>query len=147
MNSNSKRIAKNSAFLYVQMAIRIVVSLYTTRVILHALGAEDFGIKNVVGGVVTMFVFISDTMSSASQRFFACEVGLGDRKRLNQYFNTTILCYIILITLLFFIVEVVGYWFVNYKMVIPASRLLAANWVLQFSIIAFVVRMTGVKRV
>ena len=144
MNSNSKRIAKNSAFLYVQMAIRIVVSLYTTRVILYALGAEDFGIKNVVGGVVIMFVFISDTMSSASQRFFACEVGLGDRKKLNQYFNTTILCYIILITLLFFVVEVVGYWFVNHKLVIPPHRLLAANWVLQFSIIAFVVRMISV---
>lgn len=144
MNSNSKRIAKNSAFLYVQMAIRVVVSLYTTRVILYALGSEDFGINNVVGGVVTMFVFISDTMSSASQRFFACEVGLGDRKKLNQYFNTTIACYIILITLLFIIVELVGYWFVNYKLVIPPSRLLAANWVLQFSIIAFVVRMLGV---
>lgn len=144
MNSNSKRIAKNSAFLYVQTAIRIVVSLYTTRVILHALGAEDFGINNVVGGVVTMFVFISDTMSSASQRFFACEVGLGDKKKLNQYFNTTIVCYVILITLLLFIVEVVGYWFVNYKLVIPSHRLVAANWVLQFSIIAFVVRMISV---
>lgn len=144
MNSNNKRIAKNSAFLYVQMAIRIVVSLYTTRVILHALGSEDFGINNVVGGVVTMFVFISDTMSSASQRFFACEVGLGNSKKLNQYFNTTIVCYVVLCTLLFVIVEVIGYWFVNYKLVIPFQRLVAANWVLQLSIIAFVVRMLGV---
>lgn len=144
MDANNKRIVKNSAFLYVQMAIRIIVSLYTTRVILHALGAEDFGINNVVGGVVVMFVFISDTMSSASQRFFACEVGLGDRKKLNQYFNTTIVCYIILITILFIIVEVVGYWVVNYKLIIPPHRLVAANWVLQFSIIAFVVRMMSV---
>lgn len=144
MDANNKRIVNNSAFLYVQMAIRTIVSLYTTRVILHELGAEDFGINNVVGGVVVMFVFISDTMSSASQRFFACEVGLGDRKKLNQYFNTTIVCYIILITILFIIVEVVGYWVVNYKLIIPPHRLVAANWVLQFSIIAFVVRMMSV---
>ena len=144
MNGNNKRIAKNSAFLYVQMAIRIVVSLYTTRIILHALGAEDFGIKNVVGGIVTMFVFISDTMSSASQRFFACEVGLGNKTKLNQYFNTTIMCYLLLCTLLFVVVEIVGYWFVNYKLIIPVNRLVAANWVLQFSIIAFIVRMMGV---
>lgn len=144
MDSNNKKIVKNSVFLYVQMAIRIVVSLYTTRVILHALGAEDFGIKNVVGGIVTMFVFISDTMSSASQRFFAYEVGLGNKTKLNQYFNTTIICYVILCTLLFIVVEIVGYWFVNYKLIIPVNRLVAANWVLQFSIIAFIVRMMGV---
>lgn len=144
MNGNNKRIAKNSAFLYVQMAIRIVVSLYTTRVILHALGAEDFGINNVIGGVVVMFVFISETMSSASQRFFSCEVGLCNRIKLNRYFITTIESYIILSLLLFVIVEITGYWFVNYKLVIPFNRLLAANWVLQLSIIAFIVRMMSV---
>jgi len=144
MGSSNRRIAKNSAFLYVQMAIRIVVSLYTTRIILHALGAEDYGIKNVVGGIVTMFVFISDTMSSASQRFFACEIGIGNKKKLNQYFNTTVECYLLLIFLLFIIIEIVGYWFVNYKLVIPSNRLVAANWVFQFAIVSFIVRMLSV---
>lgn len=144
MSSNTKRIAKNSAFLYVQMAIRIVVSLYTTRVILHALGAEDFGINNVVGGVVAMFVFISDTMSSASQRFFAYEIGVGNKKKLNQYFNTTIECYVLLILILLIIVEIVGFWFVNNKLIIPPNRIYAANWVLQFAIAAFVIRMVSV---
>ncbi|MBO7416886.1 MAG: lipopolysaccharide biosynthesis protein [Bacteroidaceae bacterium] len=141
---NSKRIAKNSAFLYVQMALRIVVSLYTTRIILHALGAEDYGIKNVVGGVVTMFVFISDTMSSASQRFFAFEIGVGNKTRLNKYFNMTLECYLMLIMLLFIVVEIVGYWFVNYKLVIPENRIVAANWVFQFAVASFIVRMLSV---
>lgn len=144
MNTNSKRIAKNSAFLYVQMAIRIIVSLYTTRVILHALGAEDYGIKNVVGGIVTMFVFISDTMSSASQRFFACEIGVGNKRRLNQFFNATLECYIILILLLLLVVEIIGYWFVNYKLIIPDNRIVAANWVFQFAMASFIVRMVSV---
>ena len=144
MNSDNQRMAKNSLYMYIQMAIRIVVSLYTTRVILHALGSEDFGINNVVGGIVTMFVFISDTMASASQRFFACEVGLGNKLKLNKYFNVTVCCYLVIILSLLVIVEVVGYWFVNYKLTIPGHRMYAANVILQFSIIAFVMRMVSV---
>lgn len=144
MESSNRRIAKNSLYMYIQMAIKIVVSLYTTRVILHALGSEDFGINNVVGGVVTMFVFISGTMSSASQRFFASEIGLGNRLKLNRYFNVTVCCYIIIILSLIFIIEAVGYWFVNFKFTIPDNRMYAANVILQFSIIAFVMRMISV---
>lgn len=126
------------------MAIRIIVSLYTTRIILHALGAEDYGIQNVVGGVVAMFIFISDTMSSASQRFFATEVGLGNKIKLNQYFCVTIFCYIIIIITLLIVTELVGYWFVNYKLTIPENRITASNFVLQFAILAFVMRMASV---
>ena len=142
MNTN-KRIAKNSFYLYIQMAIRRV-SLYTSRVILNALGVEDYGIHNVVAGFVTMFTFVSDTMVSASQRFFACELGVGDLKKLNEIFNATILCYFIIVAVLVVVVEGVGIWFLNYKMVIPESRLLAANWVFHLAIVTFVINLLSV---
>ena len=141
---NTKLMAKNSAFLYIQMAVRMVIGLYTVRVILHALGAEDYGIYNVVGGFVTMFTFVTSTLVSASQRFFAYAIGRGEYQLLNRYFNTSLLCYIILSAILFVVIEAIGWWFVNYKMVVPPERLESANWVLQISIIAFIIRILAV---
>ena len=137
-------MAKNSAFMYVQMAVKMIVGLYTVRVVLHALGTEDYGIYNVVGGFVTMFSFITATLVSASQRFFAYSIGRGDKDMLNRYFNASLLSFLILSLILFMLIEGIGYWFVNYKMVIPDARLEAANWVLQFAIIAFVIRIIAV---
>ena len=134
-------MVKNSAFMYFQMGVRMLVGLYTVRVILKALGAEDYGIYNVVGGFVTMFSFITDTLVSASQRFFAFSIGKGEKDMLNRYFNSSLMCFLILSIILFFIIEIVGLWFVNYKMVVPDNRLDAANWVLQFAIIAFLIRI------
>lgn len=141
---NTKLMAKNSAFMYIQMGIKMLISLYTVRVVLHALGAEDYGINNVVGGFVSMFTFITSTLVSASQRFFAYSIGRGEKEMLNKYFNTSLLCFLILGVLLFLLIEGVGYWFVNYKMVVPDNRLAAANWVLQFAIAAFIVRIMSV---
>lgn len=144
-NANSnKRIAKNSLYLYLQMAIRLVITLFTTRVVLNVLGVEDYGIHNVVAGFVTMFTFISDTMVSASQRFFACELGVGNLKKLNDYFNATFFCYIIIIGVLVVLVEVVGVWFLNNKMVIPETRIVAANWVFHLAVITFVINLLSV---
>ena len=137
-------MAKNSAFLYIQMAVKMLIGLYTVRVILHALGAEDYGIYNVVGGFVSMFTFITSTLVSASQRFFAYAIGRGERELLNRYFNASLLCYIILSVILFVVIEVVGWWFVNFKMVIPPERLEAANYVLHISIVAFIIRVLAV---
>ncbi|MBP5769836.1 MAG: oligosaccharide flippase family protein [Bacteroidaceae bacterium] len=141
---NTKLMAKNSAYLYVQMAVRMIIGLYTVRVILHALGAEDYGIYNVVAGFVTMFTFVTSTLVSASQRFFAYALGRGEHELLNRYFNVSLLCYIILSIILFVVIEAFGWWFVNYKMVIPPERLYAANWVLQISIVAFIIRILAV---
>jgi len=141
---DTKLMAKNSAFMYIQMAVKMLVGLYTVRVILHALGAEDYGIYNVVGGFVTMFTFITNTLVSASMRFFAYAIGKGEYNLLNRYFNTSIFCFLLLSMVLFVLIEVFGYWFVNYKMVVSAERLEAANWVLQFAVISFVVRMLAV---
>lgn len=137
-------MAKNSAFMYVQMGIKMLIGLYTVRVILHALGAEDYGIYNVVGGFVSMFSFITSTLVSASQRFFAYSLGRGEEDKLNRYFNSSLLSFLILAVALLIIIEGIGGWFVNYKMVVPVNRLEAANWVLQFAIVAFLVRIMAV---
>lgn len=141
---DTKLMAKNTAFMYIKMAVKMLVGLYTVRVILHALGAEDYGIYNVVGGFVTMFTFITNTLVSACMRFFAYAIGKGEYNLLNRYFNSSIVCFLLLSMALFILIEAFGYWFVNYKMVVPTERLEAANWVLQFAVISFVVRMLAV---
>lgn len=141
---NTKLMAKNTAFMYIQMAVKMLIGLYTVRVILHALGEEDYGIYNVVGGFVTMFSFITSTLVSASQRFFAYSIGRGEKELLNRYFNASFLSFLILSLILFLLIEGIGYWFVNYKMVVPANRLDAANWVFQFAVLAFIVRIMSV---
>ena len=137
-------MAKNSAFMYIQMGVKMLIGLYTVRVILHALGAEDYGIYNVVGGFVSMFSFITSTLVSASQRFFAYSLGRGEKDKLNRYFNSSLLSFLILAVALLIIIEGIGWWFVNYKMVVPDNRLEAANWVLHFAIVAFLVRIMAV---
>lgn len=119
------------------MLIIMVVSLFTVRVTLQALGAEDYGINNVVGGVVTMFSFLSSTMVSASQRFFAFALGKKDFRKLSDYFSVSILCYTVLVALILVLAETIGLWFVNYKLTIPEIRLSAAFWVYQFAVISF----------
>ena len=141
---DTKLMAKNSAFMYIQMAVKMLIGLYTVRVVLHALGAENYGIYNVVGGFVSMFTFITNTLVSASMRFFAYAIGKGEYNLLNRYFNSTMVCFIILSVSLFLVIEIFGYWFVNNKMVVPVERLEAANGVLQFALLSFVVRMVAV---
>ena len=141
---DTKLMAKNTAFMYIQMAVKMLIGLYTVRVILHALGEEDYGIYNVVGGFVTMFSFITNTLVSASQRFFAYSIGRGEKEMLNRFFNSSFLSFIILSVILFLLIEAIGYWFVNYKMVVPVNRLVAANWVFQFAVFAFIVRILSV---
>jgi O-antigen/teichoic acid export membrane protein len=117
----------------------MLVSLYTVRVILNTLGVIDFGIYNVVGGVVVMFSFLSNTMASASQRFFAFDIGRNDLQQLKRTFSMTINIYVIIGLIILLLAETVGLWFLNTQMVIPPDRLEAANWIYQFSILSFLV--------
>ena len=137
LRQDNKRIAKNTLFLYIRMLLIMLVSLYTVRVILQTLGASDYGIYNAVGGIVAMMSFISSTMSSASLRFYAYELGRKDYIRLNQYFNVTIRTYLIIGLGIIAIAETIGLWFVKTQMVIPSERMSAALWVYQFSILSF----------
>lgn len=139
--SNNKRIAKNTLFLFIQTFVTLVVNLFAVRLILDALGAEDYGIQNVVGGVVTMFSFISSTMASAAQRYFAFEIGRNNYEKLNQLFNLTLLSYLAIVIVSLLVIEPVGMWLVNSKLVIPLNRLDAANWVFQLAVISFGIQM------
>jgi O-antigen/teichoic acid export membrane protein len=142
--ANSKRIAKNTLLLYVRMLFLMLISLYTSRVILNALGVEDYGIYNVVGGVVTMFSVLSGSLSAAISRFITFELGKGDIHRLKKVFSSsiTIQAGIALITII--IAETLGLWFLNAKMVIPDDRMEAANWCYQFSIITFAISLINI---
>ena len=128
--ANSKRIAKNTLLLYFRMILMMIVTLYTSRVILNALGIEDFGIYNVVGGVVAMFTVISGTLSAAISRFITYELGKGDKSKLNKIFSASVTIQILLSLIIVALIESVGVWFLNAKMTIPESRMIAANWVL-----------------
>ena len=141
---NNKRIAKNTLLLYVRMLFIMGVSLYTSRVVLNTLGVEDYGIYNVVGGVVAMFGFINGAMSSATQRFITFALGKGDMDNLQKVFSTTLQIHALIATIIFILGETVGLWFMYTQMQIPADRMDAAFWVLQCSIMSAIVMIVSV---
>ena len=142
--SNSKRIAKNTLLLYFRMMLLTVVSLYTSRVILNALGVIDYGVYNVVGGVVTMFSVLSGSLTAAITRFLTFEMGTGNRQRLKAVFSTSVTIQILIMLIVLLFAETLGLWFVNEKLVIPSDRLAAANWCYQFSVVTFCVNLISV---
>lgn len=137
--SNNKRIAKNTIYLYFRMLITMVVGLYTSRVVLNTLGVEDYGINNVVGGVIAMFSLISASISGSIGRFLTFELGRGNMDALKKVFSTSVTIQIILSIIIVVIAEIVGIWFLNNKLQIPADRMYAAHWVFHCSIISFVI--------
>lgn len=137
-HSNTKRIAKNTVFLYFRMLVIMGVNLYTVRVVLDVLGAEDYGIYHVIGGVVTMFSFLNSTLASSSQRFFSYELGRGDFRRLRELFSLNITMLLSFIVVLLIIAETAGLWFINTQLTIPSVKMEAANWVYQFAIFSFI---------
>ena len=141
---NNRRIAKNTLLLYFRMLLMMVVSLYTSRVVLNSLGVEDFGIYNVVGGVVAMFSVISGTLSAAISRFITYELGKENQKKLNKIFSASVTIQLLLSLIIVILIESVGIWFLNEKMTIPLERMASANWVLQFSVITFVINLISV---
>jgi len=136
---NNKIIAKNTLALYFRQIITMFVSLFTTRIILEQLGVEDFGIKNVVGGVVAMLSFLTSSLASTTQRFLSVEMGKGDFAKLKQIFSNSLSLHVIFIVLAVVLAQTVGLWFLQNKLVIPLERANAAFWVYQFSVISFVV--------
>lgn len=141
---NNERIAKNTLLLYVRMLFMMAVTLYTSRVVLATLGVEDYGIYNVVGGIVAMFGFINGSMSSATQRYITFALGKGDMDRLKTVFSTTLQIHTLIAALIVLLGETIGLWFLYNKMQIPAERMDAAFWVLQCSIVSSVVMIVSV---
>lgn len=134
--SNNRRIAKNAIYLYFRMIIMMLVTLYTSRVILQSLGVEDFGIYNVVGGIIAMFGFVTNTLSTSSQRFITFELGKGKHGNPNKVFSTCFILHFMLALAIAIIAEPIGMWFIQHKLMIPAERLDAAMWVFQITIVS-----------
>ena len=136
IKADNKKIAKNTLFLYGRMFFSLILSLYTSRVILSNLGVEDFGIYNVVGGFVSMFAFINSALVGATQRFYNVENSQKGDEGVKKVFNVSIVVQGVLAVLLFVLLESIGIWYVNNVMVLPEERLLAANVVFQVSAVS-----------
>ncbi len=136
-SANNKRIAKNTLFLYTRTFLTMLVTLYTSRVVLNVLGVEDYGLYNIVGGVTAMLAFINSSLSGATSRFITFELGKGTRDDVEKVFRCAVSIHYILAVILFVFAETVGLWFVSTQLVIPPDRLIASIWVYQCAIISF----------
>lgn len=144
MDSTNRRVARNAVALALRMIFVTGVGLYTSRLVLEALGVDDYGIYGVVGGVIMMASFLNMSMSAATSRFITFEVGRGDYTKLRQIFSTAMYIHIGLALIVLVAAETLGLWFVNCKMVIPPDRLFAANVVYQLSIATMIVNFTQI---
>lgn len=140
---NNKRIAKNTFILYVRMLVLMVVSLYTSRIVLDALGVVDYGLYNVVGGIVVALGFLTGTLNTVSSRFITVALGNGDIKEQKKTFCNVLLISICLAICIFIIGETIGLWFLYVKMQIPQERFTAALWVYQMSIVTVMVNIVS----
>ncbi|WP_286844666.1 MULTISPECIES: lipopolysaccharide biosynthesis protein [Sphingobacterium] len=136
---NNRRVLKNTMLLYIRMLFVMGVSLFTVRIVLKYLGVTDYGIYSVVGGVVMMMAFLSNSMSSATQRFFSFDLGRRDYESLRKTFSTSLFIYILFSLIVLLIAETGGIWFLKNRLTLPADRLDAAIWTFQFSILSFIV--------
>lgn len=142
--SDNKRIAKNTIFLYIRMMVVMLVSLYTSRVILNTLGASDYGIYNVVGGIVTIVSFLNSALGASTSRFLTFALGEKKLKKQKSTFGACLNLHIGVALLVLILGETIGLWFFYEKMVIPDNRMVAAFWVYQFSILTTMVSFTQV---
>ena len=142
--ANNKRIAKNTLMLYFRMLLTLVVGLYTSRVVLQTLGVSDYGLYNVVGGIVTLFTFLNSTLASGTQRFLSFALGENDLQKMKSVFSTAFLLHVLFALLILIIAEIVGLWLLFNKMQIPDGRMTAAFWVFQFSVFTTMVNIVQV---
>ena len=126
------------------MIVSLAISLYTSRAILMALGVEDYGIYNAVGGAVAMLNVLSLALSAAISRFITFELGKGNKDRLKTIFSTSVNIQIGISAIILFVGELLGVWFLNTQMNIPSERMAAANWVLQCSLLTFCLNLISV---
>ncbi len=135
-SENTRRIAKNTAMLYIRMLLTMAVSLYTSRVVLNVLGVEDYGIYNVVGGIVVMFGFLNSSISIAVQRYLSFEIGRNNYVRLKQIFSLSLIVHLFLAVFIAALAELFGYWLLVNYLHIPEGSFDGAVWIFHFSIIA-----------
>lgn len=140
-SAKNKRITKNTLALYVRMLLLLFIGLYTSRATLAIFGVEDFGIYNLVGGIITMTVFISSSMSLSAQRFLSYAIGLNDERHLKDVFSMSVNTHVIIALLILLVGETVGLWFINTQLIIPEDKLPAANIIYQASVFSFVLNI------
>lgn len=136
VQSNNKRLVKNTVYMYFRMLVTLGVGLYSSRIVLQTLGVSDYGIYNVVGGFVAIFMFLNSTMASGVQRFLSFAIGENNQEKLNKVFSSAVVIHIAISFIIFLLLETIGLWFVYYKMNIPIDRKSASLWVYQFSILS-----------
>ena len=136
--ATNKRIAKNTIVLYIRMFLLLLIGLYTSRATLAAFGVDDFGLYNLVGGIISMAVFISSSMTLSVERFLAYAIGMKDQKHLSEVFSMSVNIHLLIAAVIILIGETVGLWFVNTQLVIPDDKMQVANIIYQASIITFV---------
>ncbi len=144
MTTSKSAIAKNTVFLYIRMLAVMLVSLYTSRVVLSELGATDYGVYNVVGGIVAIMAMLNGTLSSSTSRFLTYALGSNDKEELSKTFSASLNLHIVVALFVFFLAETIGLWFLNNKIVLPEERRMAAFWVYQFSVITAMFNFTQV---
>lgn len=141
---SNKRIAKNTLLLYLRMLFSIIVSLYTSRVVLQVLGIEDYGVYGIVGSIVALFTFLNGSMARTTSRFLTFELGRGDKNRLHDTFSSAFIVHVLIALMVLTLAETVGLWFLFNKLVIPAGRMWAAYIVYQLSVLATMISITQV---
>lgn len=142
--NKTKRIAKNTVLLYLRMVIVMFITLFTSRIVLRELGIGDYGIYNVVGGIVSMFAFLKSSMSSSTQRFLSYELGKKSGSDLKNIFSICLTSHILIAFVLLVLSETLGLWFVNSQINIPESRMVSMNWIFQFSIFALCIDIISI---
>jgi O-antigen/teichoic acid export membrane protein len=142
--SPNKRIAKNTLMLYFRMIIILGMRLYTSRIILNTLGVEDYGIYNVVGGIVIMLSFLNSAMTTGTTRFLSFELGRGEFIKMARVFSMSLNIHAMIAGVVFILAETLGLWFLNTHLNIPAERMNAANWAYQFSILTFMIAVLSI---
>ncbi len=135
-SANNIRIAKNTMFMYLRMFVILLVSLYTTRIVFNVLGVQDYGIYNVVGGIIVFFTFINSSLTGATQRYITAELAEGRLESQREVFSTAIVSHLLIGLVIVLLGETVGLWFLNAVMNIPPERMFAANVVYQLSILS-----------
>ena len=142
--SRNKRIAHNTLMLYIRMILVMGITLYTSRIVLKELGVENYGIYNVVGGVVAMFNLLVGSLRAATQRFITFELGKSENRQLKRIFSASVTIHFIISIVIFILAESIGIWFLNTQMNIPVERMVAANWVFQCSVFTFIINLISV---
>lgn len=143
-STDNKRIAKNTLVLYFRMILTMAITLYTSRIVLEVLGVVDYGLYNVVAGVVVMFGFLNSAMAASTERFLIFELGKGNSVRLNQIFSLSVILHVLISVIILILSETLGLWFLNSYLNVPPDRMDAANWVFQFSVFTAILTVLSV---